>query len=276
MNPRTFFGELRVGRCHVVGNLAIGGMIQSAPGVAQYGISPHVHVCVTSEGSVLLDLKRDKYLGIGREETEILALVVQGWPRPLWTATLEGAAVLVKARAAELCGWMLEGGLLTRREGSGPVPLGIGCRRDMQSDWISVGDEVEVNGAVTWRHCMRFSRAYLWARSSLAWRPFLAIVEEVQGRKAGASLTKPWHLSQVAGLVSVFRRLRPFWFAAEGRCLLHALTLIRFLNNHEFYPEWVIGVTTQPWGAHSWVQWGDYLLDTNPEKVCAYTPILVV
>ena len=245
-------------------------------GCMQYGIAPHVHVCVTSEGSVLLDLKRDKYLGVGREETEILAQAVQGWPRPLWTATLEGATVSTKARAAELCGSMLESDLLTRREDSKTDPLGIGCRRDMRGDWISVGDEVEVNAAVSWRHCIHFMHAYLWARSSLAWRPILRTVEEVRRRKAGASPARPWHLSEVAGLVDVFRRLRPFWFAAEGRCLLHALTLIRFLSKHEFYPEWVIGVTTQPWGAHSWAQWGDYLLDTNPEKVCAYTPILVV
>jgi hypothetical protein len=65
-------------------------------------------------------------------------------------------------------------------------------------------------------------------------------------------------------------------FAAEGRCLLHALTLVKFLNRCGFYPDWVIGVTTQPWAAHSWVQWGSFLLDTTPENVCHYTPIMVV
>jgi hypothetical protein len=65
-------------------------------------------------------------------------------------------------------------------------------------------------------------------------------------------------------------------FAAEGRCLLHALTLVKFLNRCDFYPDWVIGVTTQPWAAHSWVQWGSFLLDTTPENVCHYTPIMVV
>jgi len=147
----------------------------------------------------------------------------------------------------------------------------------MKGDWISVGDELEVNRAVTWRHCADFASAYLWARCSLAWRPFIATVEEVRMRKTSGTLGKQgWHILEVAGMVDVFRRLRPLLFAAEGRCLLHALTLIRFLSKYEFYPEWAIGVTTQPWGAHSWVQWGNYLLDTNPEKVCAYTPILVV
>ena len=48
------------------------------------------------------------------------------------------------------------------------------------------------------------------------------------------------------------------------------------MSKYAFYPDWVIGVTTQPWAAHSWVQWGGFLLDTNPEKVCAYTPILMI
>ena len=84
------------------------------------------------------------------------------------------------------------------------------------------------------------------------------------------------HIVEVAALVSLFRRLRPFVFAAEGHCLLHALTLVKFLGRYGFNPEWVIGVATQPWSAHSWVQWKNFLLDTNPEKVCRYTPIMVV
>jgi hypothetical protein len=80
----------------------------------------------------------------------------------------------------------------------------------------------------------------------------------------------------MAKTVDLFRQLRPFVFAAEGRCLLHALTLVNFLASYGLYPDWVIGVATQPWDAHSWVQWGNCLLDSNPEKVCKYTPIMVV
>src|ERR1700679_490019 len=164
-----------------------------------------------------------------------------------------------------------------RSHGSVMSSVTAACRTDMKGDWISVGDEIEVNRPVTWRHCADFVAAYLWVRSSLAWRPFFATVEAVRARKNGRTLGKqPWQISQVAGAIGIFRRLRPLLFAAEGHCLIHALTLIRFLSNYQFYPEWVIGVTTQPWGAHSWVQWENYLLDTNPEKVCAYTPILVV
>jgi Transglutaminase-like superfamily len=259
------------------GDFAIDSATRGSAESFSYGIPAHVHICVTAEGSVLLDLKRDKYYGIGREETEILATVVQGWPRPSWESIRERNPVWITERANELCLSMLESGLLIRTHGGVMGSGAVACRRDMKGDWISIGDELEVYRQVNWRDCADFVAAYLWARCSLAWQPFLATVEEVRARKANCALEKrPWHILQVAGTVDVFRRLRPLLFAAEGRCLLHALTLIRFLSNYEFYPEWVIGVTTQPWGAHSWVQWGNYLLDTNPEKVCAYTPILVV
>jgi Transglutaminase-like superfamily len=86
----------------------------------------------------------------------------------------------------------------------------------------------------------------------------------------------PRDIFRMATMVDVFRQLRCWVFAAEGRCLLHALTLVNFLSAYGLHPEWVFGVSTQPWAAHSWVQWGQFLLDTNPEKVCPYTPILIV
>jgi hypothetical protein len=147
----------------------------------------------------------------------------------------------------------------------------------MRGEWISIGDELEVHGRLTLRHIARFLAAFCWARYCLAWRPFSTIVEEVKATKACMVRdSDERHPHAVAALVDVFRRLRPFVFAAEGRCLIHALTLMKFLSQYRFYPEWVIGVTTQPWGAHSWVQWGNFLLDSNPEKVCGYTPIMVL
>jgi hypothetical protein len=243
---------------------------------ARFGIPSHIHVCVTSAGAVILDVKKDRYLGLGREETEVLADVVAGWPEPLWARSIcHKDPENLKAIKAT-CKWLLEEGVLERISEAGQARSGR-APKDMRGEWISIGDEFEVQGRVTLRYLGRFVSAYCWARSSLACRPFSAVVEEVKAkrlqRERECGQCHPW---AVAALVDVFRRLRPFVFAAEGRCLLHALTLIRFLSLNGFYPDWVIGVTTQPWGAHSWVQWGNFLLDSNPEKVCAFTPILVV
>ena len=249
----------------------------SDAGRSRYEISNDVHVCVTAEGSVLLDLRQDKYFGLGRGQTEILAAAVTEWPRPSWRCEPHA-----ERESNELCSSMLELGLLARSREN--VDLTGGQRRkgkalpnDMRGEWISIGDELEVRSPVSTWHSANFISAYLWARWSLAWRPFIVTVEKVRTRKSKCrDDAQPLSVSEVSAIVDVFRQLRPFVFAAEGRCLLHALTLVRFFSKYAFYPDWVIGVTTQPWGAHSWVQWGDFLLDTNPEKVCAYTPILVI
>jgi hypothetical protein len=255
-----------------------------------FRIPAHVYVCVTPDGSVLLDSKRDKYFGMGRTETLMLAAVVQEWPKPVWRVGPCGALKdsEVKAAALSLCESLVSDGLLQRDVDVGsPLAVcrreGLGARgaaeirRDMREEWISIGDELEIAGRVRLRDVFNFARAYLWVRGSLAFRPFSATVESLRLVKAQRSDGRhAWHCHQVAALVDVFRRLRPLVFAAEGRCLLHALTLVKFLSHYDFHPEWMIGVTTQPWGAHSWVQWGNFLLDTNPEKVCAYVPILAV
>jgi hypothetical protein len=241
-----------------------------------YRIPSHVHVCVTSDGSVLLDLKRDKYFGLNREDTELLGAAVRDWPRPSHIRWSDEQSL--RQDAERVCRSMVEEGLLVRDETPAPKPRAeAGTHVDMRAPFVSVGDELEVQADIRPRHVARFAVANAWAAYSLRRRPLDLTVAAVRSRKekclrSGAR----WDLLRIAALIDIFRHLRPYVFSAEGRCLLHALTLVEFLSSHGVYPEWVIGVATQPWGAHSWVQWGNYLLDTNPEKVCRYTPILVV
>lgn len=243
----------------------------------RFGIPAHIHVCVTGAGSVILDVKRDKYLGLGREETEFLADVVAGWPMPVWRRSVGGDERGHLGEVNAMCESLVADDVLQRLSAAETARI-VPALHDMRGEWISMGDELEVPGRLALRHVLHFLTAFLWARCSLACRPFYRIVDEVRSGKArrGGSGIHAWDARRLATLVDVFRQLRPFLFAAEGHCLLHALTLIRFLSHYQLHPEWVVGVTTQPWGAHSWVQWGNYLLDSNPEKVCGYTPIMSV
>jgi transglutaminase superfamily protein len=252
------------------------GHDQSFPTVP-FTIAPHVHVCVTGDGAVFLDLKHDKYLGIGRRDSELLAAAISSWPKPQWDRTeMEPTSDAAVAYTDELCRSLAADGLLI----SGVSHSAQAAREpliDMRREWISVGDELEAESKVTVTHVANFVVAFLWARCSLVWRPFSATVEGMRVEKARRpSGIDPNDTVKMTALVGVFRQIRPLVFAAEGRCLLHALTLTRFLNRYGLYPEWVIGVATQPWAAHAWVQCGNLLLDTNPEKVCRYTPILAI
>jgi hypothetical protein len=48
----------------------------------EYLLSPHVYLCITDDHAVLLDLQRDKYVGVGRAQMNALAARVLGWPAP--------------------------------------------------------------------------------------------------------------------------------------------------------------------------------------------------
>ncbi len=88
--------------------------------------------------------------------------------------------------------------------------------------------------------------------------------------------TSQFSKAQIFDLIAAFRRLRPLAFTAKGRCLVHALTLVKFLSHYGVRPTWYIGVMLRPWAAHSWVQLDGLVLDSTPEKVCEFTPILAV
>jgi hypothetical protein len=73
-----------------------------------------------------------------------------------------------------------------------------------------------------------------------------------------------------------YRLMRPFLYTYRDSCLLDSLALLRFLARYHHYPQWVIGVRTQPFRAHSWLQCGDVVLNDTAEHASSYKPLLVV
>jgi hypothetical protein len=65
------------------------------------------------------------------------------------------------------------------------------------------------------------------------------------------------------------------WAPLQGRCLMRAAMLRTFLvrRGHPA-PHWVFGVSTYPFAAHCWLQWGDMALDDQVGRLVRYTPIL--
>lgn len=141
----------------------------------------------------------------------------------------------------------------------------------------SIGDEIVRRASVGPAHVATFLFSLMSATACLRCISLKSTVGLVARKKALAIANGyRFSLDHTSELVFIFRSLRPYFFVAEGRCLLHALTLVKFLAIHGEFPCWVLGVRTEPWAAHSWVQHDNYLLDTNPEKVCEYQPILAV
>jgi Transglutaminase-like superfamily len=233
---------------------------------SQYWLPAHLCVCTTPAGTVLLDLERSRYLGLGAIETAALARLACNW-----RAGPAARAELSAARLAELTQLLLAAGLLCREAPSDELihtPIELGGA-------LSCADH-EPSGLVAVRpaHVIHFLRAWLWARYALRSRSLYAIAREISECKIRAAT--PFDAARAVELVGIFRHLRPYAFTARAQCLFHALMLTNFLLRERVFPTWVIGVSTRPWAAHSWVQGGNLILDSTPEHILEYTPILSV
>jgi len=239
-----------------------------------YWLPPHVRPRPSASGTVLLDLRRNRYFGIGLHETQALSTLAQNW---LDVVPADPAVrPLALAEAMHLAKGLVTAGLLSAEEPPANF-LRPPCL-DLDGVIRSIGyeDGLDQTSATPLhiRDVLAFVRACAWARRSVRSRSFYNIAAEINERKhrANTRFDEP----RAIELVRVFRRLRPFMFAAKDRCLFHALALVRFLSYYEVFATWVIGVRLRPWAAHSWVQHDDLVLDASPEQIYEYTPILVV
>lgn len=239
-----------------------------------YWLPSHVRACSTATGTVLLDLRRNRYFGVGHKETTVLRSLAGNWDSPQTTSAsfASDAQPPPLQDAVRIADKLVEAGLLSN---SAPEPAAFTPTQvDLHSLLTSVGHEIDRRSSIRWRHIVAFLRACTWARRSVRSRTLYLVAEDIGRQKNLAAA--PFDADRAVELVGIFRRLRPHTFAARDQCLFHALALVRFLASHDVHPTWVIGVRTKPWAAHSWVQHGTLLLDANPEEVCEYTPILAV
>lgn len=232
----------------------------------KYWLSPHVHVCVTDDYAVLLDLRRDKYIGIGREHMPALAAAVVGWPATV-RSKLEPSAP-----AKALLSKMLSTGLLT----ADPV-VGKEARSPVipQAQFMAIEADLEYRRPITVRDVSQVLIAATKARALLKWRPIETVVARVQRRKEQGAGGE-FDLDAARPLVEAFLHLRPLVFTTKDECLFDSLVLVELLARHQLFPVWLFGVSTNPFRAHSWVQAGDRVLNDLPERVCKFTPILAV
>lgn len=119
--------------------------------------------------------------------------------------------------------------------------------------------------------CSAAATAYWLRAHSLAW--IAGKVAQLRGHPNDCDLARTDALQRE---VSAYMHMRPFVLTARDRCLHDSLTLIRFLAARALFPNWVIGVRTRPFAAHSWVQSGNMVLNDLHENVRAFHPILVV
>jgi hypothetical protein len=250
-------------------------------------LAPDVYWCQTADAVVFLDLKRDRYVGLGLGELPMLNAVVSGWamtpPQNNSKGDPDSACLTAKAQA------LLASGLLSTEFSPRMhlLPVAVETVSALLPD-----ADFDHRPKLRLHHVVNFARAVTGAAASLKWRALHRVVERVQMRKAaalagivasgvtdscmGTECLQDAALESVRSLTVIYKFLRIFSFTAKDACLFDSLALIEFLAHYRVFPDWVLGVQTGPFVAHSWVQRGRYVLNSSVECVRDYTPILAV
>jgi hypothetical protein len=244
-----------------------------------YRLADHVCACSIDRQVILLDLRRDKYIGFRASDAAIIAPHVRGWPT---SSTLTAGMPDAKAahESRNLLDELMQAGLISRDD----IP------RDEAISSISldrpsatlIDGYVDVKSAISGRDVLRFLISSFAARMSMTSGLFYSTVRRIRQRRAAQNSvtavqrgTLNDNLEETRRLVSIYLRLRIFLFTAANECLFDSLALLTFLARYGILPLMIIGVKTRPFAAHCWLQQGSVVLNDTPDHVLKYSPILV-
>jgi hypothetical protein len=244
----------------------------------QLYLPAHVFACYTGTGGqlVLLDVRRDEYMGLSATQARAMAVHVANWPMPPDAA--DDGAPLAAERVGRLIERLREKCILSpvadgERE---PPPALPTVQSKLVREFPGTRPRVSLADAG------RLLLAALRSARSLRLRSLESTLHHVRDRKRerltarAASSLPPRDSNELRQWVTAFIHLRPLLFGARDHCLFDSLALIEYLALRGAYPMWVFGVRILPFGAHCWVQEGAVVYNDTPEHARSFTPILSI
>lgn len=229
-----------------------------------------VYSCHSDSHLVFLDLRRDKYICLNRQNTQLVAHIFTGscFQSPDLT-TLRSMAV--SADSLRVVQALVGNGLLEEDI----TGLGSLTWSSIQLPTASLSTEESNPSKIRISHRAAFLGASLRASWALRWHSIHRTVHDVRERKERIANKRLPNYHALRQLVFVYRSLAP-WYGGEYRCLFDSLALVEFLSSFRLFPQWVFGVKVQPFAAHCWIQDGDRVLNDSLEYVRRFTPIMTV
>jgi len=230
-------------------------------------LAAHVRASECDGDVILLDLSCNRYLSITRAASEALAHRVEGWPK----ITPTPQSIGLPTTQTDITASLIERGILTeslyKRPPDGSIEdaaqtleLGIGSIRPL------------LGTRRAWKLLTSVAKAKWWMQC----RSMKDIVQALTIRRAQQIGATSNSIEAMAAGTAVYEALRPLLFTAREECMLDSLALVTFLATEGLTPHWVVGVKTNPFGAHAWVQSGNTVLNDQHGHVRQFRPILVV
>ncbi len=240
--------------------------------MARLQFASHVHVCFTEQQAILLDLRRDEYLGLSLRDSGVLAQALE-----VGNTAADGTSSA--SAEHELAARLASQGLIARPGDHAAItrshhPPRRRPRHSLAEQYIDRGTPItmgEICAVLT---------ASLLANVDLRIRSLDSIVTRVRQRKSRLPADRHHasapDMAALQSRVSVFMRLYTLLFGARGTCISSSLALSNYLARHRLAHCWVFGVAVRPFIAHCWLQCGDVVLNDSVGHARKFTPILSV
>jgi hypothetical protein len=235
-----------------------------------YYLPRHVYACRTDEGVIFLDARHDRYFGLGGAAVDALPEFVENWTHGEYGVRKQIETPVSHVEVQSIAENLITRGLLRRSGDEEPLTHRLSAPHLAMDRPRAT---TEARRAVRLMDFLHFAIACVRALWLLKRQPLEVIASRVSAARRPREQQPD--LVDLFGRVQTFRGLRRLFFSEKDRCLLSALALVLFLRRYRYYPLFVIGVKTRPFGAHSWVQHERTLLDGDPAMVGHFVPILV-
>jgi Transglutaminase-like superfamily len=235
--------------------------------VREYFFSPHVHHCHTQDGIVLLDLRRQRYFSMGEAQLKLLGSLVQGWNGI--RGTKEPTSPVTETTGIEFAEYLVDKEILTRERESHSATPSL-----KMPERTAVEAIIHKACTISALDVLHFTVAFFSATLALKFLSLERIVCAVRKRKLRAQ--RIISEDHIVMLTRRFYSLRPFLYTSHDACLKDSFVLLKFLASYGYYPQWAMGIETQPFEAHSWVQHDNMVLNDTAEHARKFVPILVV
>jgi len=246
---------------------------QARPGLPAsmtYFLSAHAYCCEFEDGAIILDINDDTYLGIDAEHLSNLRIRVGNWPDPGQAnqeIKCQDAAV-----SEGLISDLLARQILTTSPESRPLTTAT-----QPKTALTIASSAMARRGIPITHGAQFVLAFLMVSMRLKLRGLSSVLGRL--RQLQSSIPRYSHSTlpeNTINQLASFVKLRIWCYTAHRRCLFNSLVLSAYLTRGMVPCTVVIGVSTKPFLAHSWVQIGDAVLDDTAEHVQTFKTILCI
>lgn len=107
-------------------------------------------------------------------------------------------------------------------------------------------------------------------------RRFAEIIRGIETRRRQARTAVAEDSEQRLRSIAAGFRVMDRMFRPKDRCLARSLAFLAVCNRYGIFPTLVIGVRTNPFVAHCWVQAGDCVLTGDYEQARLFVPLMAV